>query len=120
MTTLLRDPTAEKRRRSLHTRASRGSKGGSPTTVLKTKVLETKKGIDMTSSKVQKKVRSIPLVTLVKEELELYKDKHDIYNGLINIIKKPEFLVACYEEIKGKPGNMTEGIKKGETIDGLN
>lgn len=115
---LLRDLTAFARGRSFHTRVTRHSKGSSSTVASLSKVLENK-SIDLTSSKAQNKVKAIPLVTLVKEELKLYSDKHGIYNGLINIIRKPEFLVACYEEIKGKPGNMTEGIKKGETIDGL-
>ena len=62
--------------------------------------------------------KSDSLVTLTKKELLLCRDRRGAYNGLINILKKPEYLVACYEEIKGRPGNMTRGSKK-ETLDGL-
>lgn len=44
--------------------------------------------------------------------------KQGKYNGLINIISDPEFLIGCYEAIKGKPGNMTPGPNK-ETLDGI-
>jgi RNA-directed DNA polymerase len=54
----------------------------------------------------------------VKKELQTYCNKQNVYNGLVNIFKNPAFLVACYEEIRGKPGNMTKGSIKG-TLDGL-
>ena len=62
--------------------------------------------------------KSDALVTLTKKELLLCRDRRGAYNGLINTLKKPEYLVACYEEIKSKPGNMTRGSNK-ETLDGL-
>lgn len=37
--------------------------------------------------------------TLVRKELQLYKNKHNVYNGIIHIIKKPEFLNAYFKEI---------------------
>jgi hypothetical protein len=40
--------------------------------------------------------------TLVRKELQLYKNKHNVYNGIIHIIKKPEFLIACFKEIQAK------------------
>ena len=82
------------------------------------KVLKNKKVSDLTSSQTRKVGKSVSLVTLVQKELQLYRDKQGIYNGLINILKKPEYLVACYESIRGKPGNMTKGSTKG-TLDGL-
>ena len=84
-----------------------------------TKVLKNKKVSELTSSKTREVGKPVSLVTLVQKELQLYKSKQGIYNGLINILKKPEFLVACYESIRGKPGNMTKGSTK-ETLDGLN
>lgn len=69
-------------------------------------------------SRVQRKVKTVSLVTSVKKEILSCKNAHGTYNGLINILGKPEFLVACYEEIKGKPGNMTKGDSE-ETLDGL-
>ena len=41
-------------------------------------------------------------ITLVRKELQLYKNQQqNVYNGLINILRKPEFLVACCQEIYG-------------------
>lgn len=97
----------------------RNSKGVSLTSEAKvTKVLKKSKVPVLTTPKVRKVARTVSLITLVQKELQLYKDRNDVYNGLINIVKRPEFLVACYEEIRGKPGNMTKGITK-ETLDGL-
>ena len=126
---LLRDLTAYdeggsiKRGRRLHTRGrveklhwdSKGAnlKMDAP----RTKVFG-KKDIVVPSPKVQRKLKTVSLVTSVKKELQLCKDAHGTYKGLISILEKPEFLVACYEEIKGKPVNMTKGDNE-ETLDGL-
>jgi len=69
-------------------------------------------------SHVRKARKLDSFVILIQKELLLYKDSQGVYNGLINLLKKPEFLVTCYEEIRGKPGNMTRGIDK-LTLDGL-
>lgn len=53
---------------------------------------------------------------MVMEKLN-YNDNNKYYN-LLDILSDPFFLVACYEEIKGKKGNMTPGSDK-YTIDGL-
>ena len=126
---LLRDLTASNnyllmRGRSLHTRGRaerlhQDSKGDSLNLKSQaTKVLETKKVSDKAPSKVRVARKSDSFVTLVQKELLLCKNKKGVYNGLINILKKPEFLVACYDEIRGKPGNMTRGNSK-ETLDKL-
>ena len=78
------------------------------------KVFEEKK----VSDSVKKINRKVSFVTLVKQEIKNYKNKQNNYNGLIRLISRPEFLIACYEEIKGKPGNMTPGMDK-TTLDGL-
>lgn len=62
--------------------------------------------------------RKESLVILVNKELQKYKTKQGKYNGLVKLLSKPEFLVACYENIRGKPGNMTPGTDK-YTLDGL-
>lgn len=50
------------------------------------------------------------------QQLEKYKDPVDSkYNGLMG---NPDFLWACYELIKSKPGNMSHGIDN-TTLDGL-
>lgn len=48
---------------------------------------------------------------------QIYKIDQKHYN-IINFIADPYFLVACYDEIKHKPGNMTPGID-GVTLDSL-
>lgn len=40
------------------------------------------------------------------------------YNGLVKILADPAFLLACYNTIKSKPGNMTKGTSN-ETLDGI-
>lgn len=57
--------------------------------------------------------------TWAQNEVNKYKRGDNIYNGLINIIADPEFLKACYLEIKSKPGNMTKGTTS-STLDGIN
>ena len=121
---LLRDLTATARGRSLHTsgrveRLQRDAKEDSLGKEPKDQSPPVrKKDSKFPRHEVHSVRKSDSLVTLTKKELLLYKDRRGAYNGLINILRKPEFLVACYEEIKGKPGNMTRGIKK-ETLDGL-
>lgn len=127
---LLRDLTAYAghlpvpRRRSFHTRGRverlpQDSKGSSlEQKPQATRVLKIKKVSALTPNKVRKAGKAVSLVTLVQKELQLYTNKQGIYNGLINILKQPEFLVACYEAIRGKPGNMTKGTTE-ETLDGL-
>lgn len=46
-------------------------------------------------------------------------ENNNIYYNLNKIIGDPFFLIACYENIKSKPGNMTKGIDN-YTLDGLN
>jgi group II intron reverse transcriptase/maturase len=54
----------------------------------------------------------------ISNELNKCLGKNNKYNGLIKIISNIDYLIACYDLIKGKPGNMTMGIKK-ETLDGI-
>lgn len=66
----------------------------------------------------EKTVKKVSLDTYVKKELQSYINKRGQYNGIINLLSNPEFLIACYEEIKGKPGNMTKGTTD-ITLDGI-
>jgi len=128
--TLLRDLTASTefssvlRGRSFHTRGKverllQNSKGSNLEQKHQaTKALEISKVSGLTPYKVRKAGKPASLVALVQKELQLYMNKQGIYNGLIEILRKPEFLVACYEAIRGKPGNMTKGSIEG-TLDGL-
>lgn len=64
-----------------------------------------------------KVVKPINVTTIVKQKLN-YTNEGKIYKCL-EILSDPFFLVACYEEIKGKKGNMTPGSDN-FTIEGLN
>ena len=66
-----------------------------------TKVLES--NISAHALSLNYKVRPTDFfITLVRKELQLYKNQQqNVYNGLINILRKPEFLVACCQEIYG-------------------
>lgn len=120
---LLRDLTASDsqmfmRRRNLHSSSHVAAKGGSQETeILEAKALE-KQVSAKPSSKAQKTRKSDSFVALVKKEIQIYSNKQNTYNGLINILKDPAFLVACYEEIRSKPGNMTKGSTR-ETLNGI-
>ena len=56
----------------------------------------------------------------IQELEDLLKDdkKSGIYHNLIDIIANERFLIGCYNDIKGKPGNMTKGYNE-ETLDGI-
>lgn len=60
----------------------------------------------------------IDLVALVSRYLQNYENKQGKYNGIINILRSPEFLAACYQKIRGKPANISPGIVK-ESLDGI-
>lgn len=59
------------------------------------------------------------LRTLVQTQLDSYRDRNKLYNGIINILSDPYFLQGCYITIKSKPGNMSRGINS-ETLDKIN
>jgi len=55
----------------------------------------------------------------VSNRLKKYVSKDKKYYNLNELLSDPYFLIACYENIKSKPGNMTQGIDK-YTLDGIN
>lgn len=69
----------------------------------------------------RKPVRKIrpDLFVEVSKRLKKYVSKDNRYFNINYLIGDPYFLIACYENIKGKPGNMTKGIDN-YTLDGLN
>jgi group II intron reverse transcriptase/maturase len=79
--------------------------------------IHSKELIGTTKPIVKKAVKPINVTTMVMEKLN-YMNGNKFYK-LLNILSDPFFLVACYEEIKGKKGNMTPGSDN-YTIDGLN
>jgi len=65
-----------------------------------------------------KTVKSYNVTTLASQKLAQLNKFNQKYYKILDIISDPYFLVACYEEIKGKKGNMTPG-SDGFTLDGL-
>jgi hypothetical protein len=66
------------------------------------------------------KVTELILRKVVKSKLDNYLNNESKYsNGIIRIIGNVEFLLACYNLIKGKSGNMTKGIDNA-ALDGIN
>lgn len=63
--------------------------------------------------------KNTPVSTWAQNEVNKFKRGDNLYNGLINIIADPEYLKACYIEIKSKPGNMTKWTNN-ITLDGIN
>lgn len=57
-----------------------------------------------------------------KQMVQLLVDSRKMPNGrfkdLISVIADEKFLIACYQWIRGKPGNMTPGLDH-ETLDGI-
>jgi group II intron reverse transcriptase/maturase len=66
-----------------------------------------------------KVAKRVGVTTIVMGKLEQYRKPEQKYYNLIKLIADPYFLVACYEEIAKKKGNLTPG-SDGYTIDGLN
>ena len=127
---LLRDLTASSNTMLLHTRGRSFHTRGRNEKILPglkgkqllleesyNQSLQVKKDVSE-AGPLRKTVKKISLDTLVKKDLQSYINKRGQYNGLINLLSKPEFLIACYEEIKGKPGNMTRGTTD-ITLDGI-
>ena len=67
----------------------------------------------------KKVAKRVGVTTIVMQKLEQYKKPEQKYYNLIDIIADPYFLVACYEEIAKKKGNITPETE-GITIEGLN
>lgn len=55
------------------------------------------------------------LVHIVSQKLSEFKTYDGKYNKIIQLVSDPFFLVACYEEINGKPGRIRD-----RRLDGLN
>jgi len=124
----LRDSTASMpllsimRERSFHSSsvaliirtATKGNKDN--TSILETLDKHSKKLVGDTKPNVNKAVKPSNVTTMVMQKLTYINDKK--FFNLLDILSDPLYLVACYEEIKGKKGNMTPGSDN-YTIDGL-
>lgn len=94
-----------------------GTKGNSQNVKANNEISLSTKNIDG-KVKLNKSAANPPLVQIISLKLSEFKTHDAKYNQIIQLLSDPYFLVACYEEMKGKPGNMTRGTKK-ETLDGL-
>lgn len=70
------------------------------------------------SRKPVRKTRPV-LVVEASKRLKKYISTDNKYYNINELIADPFFLIACYEDIKSKPGNMTKGIDN-YTLDGIN
>lgn len=68
--------------------------------------------------KSQKVAKRVGVTTIARKLLDQNKVSGQKYYKIMNSIADPNFLVACYDEIKSKPGNMTGAVER-STLDGL-
>lgn len=104
------------RRRSFHTSAI--CMKGNSMDILDIEMLDNN-NVPAREVKPGRMAKRVGVTTIMREYLELGKKPDQKHYNIIKTIADPHFLVACYEEIMGKPGNMTRGSDK-ETLDGLN
>lgn len=69
--------------------------------------------------KPRRVAKRVGVTTIARKLLEQNNSTNQKFFKVLNSIADPEFLIACYNEIKSKQGNMTEGIDK-VTLDGIN
>lgn len=111
-------PTPSMRKRSFHTSSVVRVKGNS-VNILDNRLTSNSKKNSVSKTKITKSVKPT-LTNIVNSKLDVLLTHDMKYNNVMNqIISDPYFLIACYEEIKGKPGNMTKGVED-TTLDGIN
>lgn len=115
-----RDRTAsilhlDMRRRSFHSSAC--TKGNSKTS-LKVETLDCNQEKAADKVKPAGVAKRVGVTTIVRKRLEQNKIVNQKYQYVLKEIADPNFLIACYEEIRGKPVNMTKAVDK-VTLDGI-
>lgn len=105
------------RKRSFHSSLVVGTKGNSQNVQDNKEISPSAKNRDG-KVKLNTLTANPPLAQIISLKLSEFKTHDEKYNKFIHLLSDPYFLVACYEEIKGKAGNMTRGVKK-ETLDGI-
>lgn len=86
--------------------------------------LESSRGLHsshiLDSSKPKKVRKDVSVGEWLNLEISRCRDTQGKYRKLVKILSNEEYLIACYNLIKGKPGNMTPGADRGKvTLDGL-
>uniref|UniRef100_UPI002238C465 reverse transcriptase domain-containing protein n=1 Tax=Ramaria cf. rubripermanens TaxID=2016387 RepID=UPI002238C465 len=105
------------RKRSFHSSIQSYTKGSSINSP-SFETLDSNNKNPVSEVKPKKVAKRVGVTTIVKGKLEQLKKSEQKYYKLLNIITDPYFLVACYEDISKKKGNMTPG-SDGYTLDGL-
>lgn len=101
------------RRRSFHSSAFSCAKGNCITSP---KVETLDNNLEKPANKVKpsKVVKRVGVTTMVRKLLEQNKVAGQKYYKIMKVIADPNFLAACYDEIKSfhQPGNMTRGVDR--------
>lgn len=106
------------RRQSFHSSSVAGAKGNSQIGRVSRNTSTNKKNGDG-EVKLNKLAAKPKLVHIVSQRLEEFKTHDNKYSNFTELLGDPYFLIACYDEIRGKQGNMTRGLNR-ETLDGIN
>jgi hypothetical protein len=101
------------RRRSFHSRVI--TKGNSNDT---SGADASDRGQEKPVTKVKKLAKRVGVTTVARKLLDPNKKVDQKYYKIMDIMTDPNFLIACYEEIKSVPGNMTRGTDA-QTLDGI-
>jgi len=80
--------------------------------------VEPKIALKKTKPKTTKAVNNNAILIDLHNKIQEYKQHHQKIFNLSSIFTDPHFLISCYNQIKGKSGNMSPGISK-ETLDGI-
>ena len=93
-----------------HTSLIVGAKGYSTNALA---INKTSRSKESKGRKTKDKVTARPvrptLASIVFPKLDKSRTYDGKYNNLIHMISDTNFMIACYNEIKGNPGNMTPG-----------
>jgi group II intron reverse transcriptase/maturase len=104
------------RRRSFHSSAFSCAKGNSITSP-EVETLDNNLEKPANQVKPSKVVKRVGVTTMVRKLLEQNKVAGQKYYKILQVIAEPNFLAACYDEIKSQ-GNMTRGVDR-VTLDGI-
>lgn len=106
------------RKRSFHSSSGAVTKGNRQN-VLENKDASMRRTNRLGLVKSPKASAKPTLVHIVSQKLSEFKTYDGKYNKILQLVSDPFFLVACYEEINGKPGRLREGVGQ-RCLDGLN
>jgi group II intron reverse transcriptase/maturase len=106
-----------KRRQSLH--SSSNTKGDSRNCSGINHLVQLRNASTQANMTKSKKPAVMSVETWLTNELRDRLGKDGKYRNIINLIANVDLLIASYDLIRGKEGNMTPGIDRTETLDKL-